>query len=180
MHQTQKRIKLTVDQIPVEGLYQITDYDLFVKIISPYQFLTASLHVPYFARQKRNFKGRKKQLIRESLLHIYRLGREVETNREALKQKLYIVDKTLEILGDLNVSRELLKDQQGILKKLLKAQKIDCKFYQQQLSKLKKANQHWLDLVQKHYDQFIAENISMDVAADQRQEVLKFLGAKYI
>ncbi|MEX0598226.1 MAG: hypothetical protein WD512_17195 [Candidatus Paceibacterota bacterium] len=90
------------------------------------------------------------------------------------------MDKALEILRDIHVSSELLKEQQTILKNMLKTGKVDSAFYQQQLTKLKQANQLWLDLIKRYYEKFLVDNLTLEVSITQQEEVLKFLGARYL
>ena len=162
------QLTINVDGQPVNGRFlHHSDWDIEVRITTPFQNLTGASHIMAIARGTRSFRGDKGREAGEALLNgLYHLGKFIDENLDLLR---IAWQDTLRRIADLE-RRTLPKEEfdatRKKLRESLKAGSIDAKSYQRQLKATKKRRFHVefevSDLVQAFFKEYFPRVVPLD------------------
>lgn len=165
-----------VDGVRVEGEVERSRRQIDLHIVSPYQGLTAGLHIAVFipippAPDFTGSDGERHAI--QMLVELYRAGKFVEENKESLRQKVKELDAAIARLDheqfptedDFRAARRGLRAQ-------LRAGTIDSRFYEQRLIQERKKVRARKMEVERLEEEFFRANFPM---YPPQQDVLAIL-----
>ena len=173
-------ISISVEGVTVEGeVIHRSRRDIALRIVSPYQGLTAGQHIPAIAPipLEYNYQGPLGDETAASLLKgLYRLGRLVEENKALLKSRAAEMDAAIDRLDQERFSPEsAFREIRHDLRTRLRNGSLDNKVYQQLLVQARKKVEARQREIWHLEEDFFKTNFPMIVPVGTRDDVLAIL-----
>jgi hypothetical protein len=170
-----QKVSIQVDGVTVEGLANITPYDLDVHICTPFNYLTGGSSITGYARAHYSFNdGYGVKRSRQILVSLYKVGIFLTDNMESLQGAYAESLQKISLLSEkLNISS--FSEDKAVLKKRLRSGDIDNVTYQRLFTPLRKNKKQYEVDEYLITDEFFEDNFPDIVPVGTQEQVIQII-----
>jgi len=166
-----------VDAQEVEGqVTRRTPSDIEVQITRPYENISMSMHVPYFARPFTDFTTECGDDVAKKLLkNIFEICKYIDANLEELTEQYLMTRSGIDALRPARMNSEKFRESRRSLRTRLKSGMIDNIEYQKRLKTIRKERRSFEMEKMRLWDSFFEECLPYSVPLEMRKDILRIL-----
>ena len=170
-------ISFHIDETLIQGKITHYDpYDISVEILKPFSGLTAGCHIPYFARQFKDYRGEKgHQKAVELLTELYSALVIVKKKQAQLRSEMNKTGGLRDTTQQIKSMQVKLSEQKGKLRHRFKKKEISQKEYQVQFKQLRKQCFELDETIKNAQSVFFEKHISSVQSVLMQGRLVRFL-----